>query len=82
MLVGWWKLGGMADEEGVKCWVGCLESVVVVSPKDEEGRMEVKDLMLRETFLPVLGETLSLLIGESRSLPLPLKRLVCRSDES
>lgn len=65
MLVGWWKLGGLADEEGIKCWVGCLESVVLVPAKDEAARAEVKELMTKEVFLPVLGETLSLLIGES-----------------
>ena len=90
MMIGWWKVGGLAEKEGgVKAWVACLDSIVRLPSSDDseedevdvaglEGNgtekkarlgAEMKELVQRESFLPVLGETLSLLIGQSsRSL--------------
>lgn len=84
MMIGWWKVGGLAEkEEGVKAWVACLDSIVRLPVPDESAeeevdiagleadgtekkaglQVEMKELVQRDSFLPVLGETLSLLIG-------------------
>lgn len=85
MMIGWWKVGGLADKEsGVKAWVACLDGIVRLPVQDETADQEVdvaelgqdeggekdleaelRELVRRDSFLPVLGETLSLLIGQS-----------------
>lgn len=73
MAIGWWRAGGLEGEEGVKSWLACVDAVVRLDDSEltlgfadeaEASEKEMREFMAREALLPILGETLSILIGE------------------
>ncbi|CDZ97908.1 Uncharacterized conserved protein [Phaffia rhodozyma] len=87
MAVSWWKVGGLDTEEGIDAWIQGLREFALGSSSGETeldfereeaqlaSQLELEGLVAREAFLPVLGETLHIMIRIISTTPIPLRIL-------
>lgn len=76
MAVSWWKAGGLESEQGVSAWVGCMKHLALTPNGSDRAEFDLEleanlaalqtemvEFVGRESFLPVLGETVHISIG-------------------